>query len=392
MISLTKMLLGREHSGDRLRYRRGTNSAGAADGTGPVVVWNCTRACNLFCRHCYASATPHAMGGELSTGEAKDFLDTLAAFNVPALLLSGGEPLLRSDIFELLEYARTLGLRTALSTNGTLIDERTAARIMELGVSYAGISLDGSRAVNDAFRGVDGAFDRTIAGFRNCRKEGQKAGLRLSMTRSTLKELPVIFRLVEDEGIARVCLYHLVPSGRGAELSNEEPSPEEKRAALDFLAEKTLDFAARGVETEILTVDNHCDGIYLYLREKERGGDRASEMLELLTASGGNRSGVAIGAVDWEGDVHIDQFTQEIILGNVRERDFPEIWRGESDSFLHRLRDRKRHLRGRCRTCGWLEQCNGNLRARALAAGDFWGPDPSCYLTDDEIAHGGTLC
>ncbi len=391
MISLTKMLLGREHFGDRLRYKRGTNGAGAADGTGPVVVWNCTRACNLFCRHCYASATQRAREGELSTGEAKDFLDSLAVFNVPALLLSGGEPLLRSDFFELLEYARVLGLRVALSTNGTLIDERTAARIAELGVSYVGISLDGSREVNDAFRGVDGAYDRTIAGFRNCRKAEQKTGLRLSMTRSTLRDLPGIFRLVEEEGIARVCLYHLVPSGRGAELSGEEPSQEEKRAALDFLAEKTFDLSARGVDTEILTVDNHCDGIYLYLREKERGGDRVAEMLELLSASGGNRSGTAIGAVDWDGDVHIDQFTRDVVLGNVRENDFSEIWRGEADAFLHRLRDRKRHLRGRCRTCGWLEQCNGNLRARALAAGDFWGPDPACYLTDDEIS-GGRSC
>ena len=194
MISVTKMLLGREHSGDRLRYGHGTNSAGAAGGTGPVVVWNCTRACNLFCRHCYASATPHACDAELSTGEAKDFLDTLAAFNVPALLLSGGEPLLRNDLFELLEYARVLGLRTALSTNGTLIDERTACRIMELGVSYAGISLDGARTVNDAFRGVDEAYNRTIAGFRYCRKAGLRllifsGGLRFDAGRNSQRPL-----------------------------------------------------------------------------------------------------------------------------------------------------------------------------------------------------------
>jgi len=348
-------------------------------------VWNCTRACNLACRHCYASATPGESANELSTEEGRAFLESLAAFRVPAVLLSGGEPLMREDVFHLLEYGASLGLRMVLSTNGTLIGSATAQRLRSAGVSYAGISLDGLEAVNDAFRGTKGAFEKTLAAFRHCRAAGQKAGLRLSLTRTTVRELPAIFRLVEEEGISRVCLYHLVSAGRGSDLQGEDLTHKETRDALDFLIEKTLDFGARGVDTEILTVDNHCDGLYVFLKMRERDPERAERIFGLLGRSGGNRSGMAIGAVDWEGNVTIDQFTRSIILGNIREKGFSDIWRGEGDSFLAMVRDRKAHLGGRCGACRRQEQCNGNLRARALAAGDFWGPDPACYLTDGEI-------
>ena len=387
MISLTKLLLDTEHFGDRLRYSGGggNNAAGAAPGMGPVVVWNCTRACNLACRHCYASATPGPAARELTTQEGKAFLRSLVRLNVPAVLFSGGEPLMRHDIFELLEYSASLGLRTVLSTNGTLLDLPAAQKIRSLGVSYAGISLDGLQDVNDSFRGAAGAFKRTLEGFRNCRAAGQKAGLRLSLTKSTFRELPAIFRLVEEEKISRVCVYHLVSSGRGTEIGDEDLSSGETREALDFLIEKTLDFGARGVGTEILTVDNHCDGIYLYLTMARRDEKLAERILRLAARSGGNRSGMAIGAVDWEGNVTIDQFTRSVILGNVREKDFGEIWHGEGDELLAAVRDRKKHLTGRCACCRWLDLCNGNLRARALASGDFWAPDPGCYLTDKEI-------
>jgi MoaA/NifB/PqqE/SkfB family radical SAM enzyme len=302
MISLTKLLLDTEHFGDRLRYSGGggNNAAGAAPGMGPVVVWNCTRACNLACRHCYASATPGPAARELTTQEGKAFLRSLVRLNVPAVLFSGGEPLMRHDIFELLEYSASLGLRTVLSTNGTLLDLPAAQKIRSLGVSYAGISLDGLQDVNDSFRGAAGAFERTLEGFRNCSAAGQKAGLRLSLTKSTFRELPAIFRLVEEEKISRVCVYHLVSSGRGTEIGDEDLSSGETREALDFLIEKTLDFGARGVGTEILTVDNHCDGIYLYLTMARRDEKLAERILRLAARSGGNRSGMAIGAVDWE--------------------------------------------------------------------------------------------
>lgn len=387
MISFSRLLLGQEHFGDSLRYHPKAHgqTRGTREGSGPIVVWNCTRACNLKCRHCYAEAVGCPTAGELTTIEAKALMDSLKEYRVPVLLFSGGEPLMRKDIFELMAYGKQLGLRMVISTNGTLIDEAAAARIKALEISYVGISLDGLRPVNDVFRGVDGAFDRAMGGFDACQAVGQKTGLRLTLSRNTVDELPQIFDLIEQNRIPRVCFYHLVYTGRGSEMKGEDLTPEEKRRALDFIIEKTLDFGARQIPTEILTVDNHCDGIYLYKYMEMRDPARAEEIMRMISTSGGNRSGVAIAAIDWEGNVTIDQFTRDITLGNIRASGFGEIWEGADNSFLNQLRDRKTHLQGRCVTCKWLGQCNGNLRARALSTGDFWAPDPGCYFSDDEI-------
>lgn len=395
MISFSRLLLGQQHFGDSLRYH--AKSQGQTRGTrqdsGPIVVWNCTRACNLKCRHCYAEAIQGPTADELTTVEAKKMMDSLKAYRVPVLLFSGGEPLMRPDLFELMAYGKVLGLRMVISTNGTRINEEAARRIKELETSYVGISLDGLQAVNDSFRGVPGAFAQAMDGFKHCQEAGQKTGLRLTVSRTTASELPEIFNLIEAHRIPRVCFYHLVYSGRGSQMAGEDLTPAEKRQALDFIIEKTLDFGARGVATEILTVDNHCDGIYLYKYMLERDPVKAEEILRLISINGGNRSGVAIAAMDWAGNVTLDQFTRDIILGNIREKPFGAIWDGEGDPFLGQLRDRKQHLKGRCGACKWLDQCNGNFRARALSTGDFWGPDPGCYFTDEEIGFsGGAQC
>lgn len=387
MISFSKLLLGQEHYGDSLRYHPDSHgqTRGTRAGNGPIVVWNCTQACNLNCRHCYAEAIPHPAQGELTTAEAKSLMDSLAAYKVPVLLFSGGEPLMRHDIFELLAYGKTLGLRMVISTNGTLINPEKAARIKALGISYVGISLDGLQEVNDAFRGHQGAYRHAMNGFENCRAVGQKTGLRLTLSRTTANELPAIFDLIEKNHIPRVCFYHLVYSGRGLEMKDEDLSAAEKRKALDFIIEKTLDFGARNIPTEILTVDNHCDGIYLYEYLKARDSVRADHILKMITISGGNRSGVAIANIDWKGQVYIDQFTRENPIGQIRENAFGTIWDGETNEFLQKLRNRREHIEGRCRSCKWLDQCNGNLRARALSTGSIWASDPGCYFTDEEI-------
>lgn len=388
MISFSKLLLNQQHFGDSLRYHPHVqgNTRGTTRGKGPIVVWNCTRTCNLKCRHCYAEAVNTYKSGELSTEEAKQFMASLVAYKVPVLLFSGGEPLMRKDIFQLFEYGNQLGLRMVISTNGTLIDKEKAKRIKELSISYVGISLDGLKDVNDSFRGLPGAFERAIEGFRNCHEVGQKTGLRLTLSRTTYQDLPDIFNLIEQEQIKRVCFYHLVYSGRGSNIKNEDLTHVETREALDFIIEKTLDFNRKGIETEILTVDNHCDGIYLYNYMKKRDKEQSQKILSLITANGGNRSGSAISSVDWEGNVYIDQFTRGISLGNVREKSFGEIWDGFDNPFLEKLRDRKKYLQGRCASCRWLDQCNGNFRARAQSTGDFWVSDPACYLTDEEIS------
>jgi len=387
MISFSKLLLDQKNFGDSLRYDKDVqiSTRGTTADKGPIVVWNCTHTCNLKCRHCYAEAINTYDSGELSTQEAMAFMDNLLLYKVPALLFSGGEPLMRKDIFDLFEYGNKIGLRMVISTNGTLINKNKARMIKKLGISYAGISLDGLKDVNDLFRGVPGAYEKAMQGFYNCSQAGQKTGLRLTLNRANFKELPAIFDLIEKEKIQRVCFYHLVYSGRGSTMTNEDLTHDETRRALDFIIEKTLEFYDRGIETEILTVDNHCDGIYIYEYMKKIDSKRAEKILSLITTNGGNRSGMAISSVDWEGNVYIDQFTRDTPVGNIRDMSFADIWDGTGNLFLEMIRDRKKHLKGRCASCRWLNQCNGNFRARAQSTGDFWASDPACYLTDKEI-------
>ncbi len=389
MISVTKLLLGTEHFGDRLRYNLG--SRGHVDGTskgfGPVVVWNSTRTCNLKCIHCYMESENKKYEGELDTKEAKQFIDDLAEFNVPVLLFSGGEPLVRKDFFELAQYTVDKGMRATISTNGTLIDKDTAKTIKKIGVGYVGISLDGMAENNDKFRQKEGAFDDALKGIRNCLEIDQRVGLRFTINRHNYKDLNNVLDLIEEENIPRVCFYHLVYSGRGSEMMEADVTHEESRAAMETIIERTLEFKRKGKEKEILMVDNHADGPYIYLYMKKHHPERAEEIMKLLKTNGGNRTGIAIGQVDSLGNVHADQFTQNHTFGNIRERKFGDIWTDTSHPILGGLKDRKPLLKGRCTECRWLSMCNGNFRARAEATtGDFWESDPACYLTDEEIS------
>lgn len=393
MISVTKLLFSTEHFGDSLRYTAGSKAArhGVTKGAGPVVVWNSTRTCNLKCRHCYMSSDAKSYQNELTTEEAKKFIDDLAAFKVPVLLFSGGEPLIRQDFFELAAYAAMKGIRPTLSTNGTLITREVAQKIKNIGVGYVGISLDGLREVNDKFRGKVGAFAAAMQGIQHCVAVGQRVGLRFTINRHNLQELDRIFDFIEEENIDRVCFYHLVYSGRGNAMMDEDVSPEESRKAMDIIIRRTRDFEARGLKKEILTVDNHCDGVYMYVKALADGDEElAGRIKALISMNGGNRSGIAFGEVDPMGYVHPDQFTQHHTFGNVRERKFGDIWTDETHPLLAGLKDRKALLKGRCAKCKYLDHCNGNFRTRAEATtGDFWASDPACYLTDEEIGLGG---
>jgi putative heme d1 biosynthesis radical SAM protein NirJ1 len=388
MISVTKLLCDTEYFGDSLRYSQGSMGQvnGTTQGQGPVVVWNTTRTCNLKCIHCYSNSESKKYEGELDTREALRFIDHLAEFKVPVILFSGGEPLLREDLIELVTYAKGKGIRATISTNGTLLSREKAATLKDLGVGYIGVSLDGIGDNNDRFRGREGAFAAALEGIRNCIEIGQRTGLRFTINRHNYNELNAIFDLIEKENIPRVCFYHLVYAGRGSMMMNEDITRQEARLAMDLIMERTLDFHRRGLQKEILTVDNHADGVYLYMKLKEKDPARAQQVLELLRMNGGNRTGIAIGAVDWYGNVHPDQFTQNHTFGNVRERKFGDIWTDTSQPVLAGLKNRKPLLKGRCAACRWLDVCNGNFRARAEAVtGDFWESDPACYLTDEEI-------
>ena len=382
-------LIATEYFGDSLRYTDNAHKArnGVREGMGPVVVWNSTRTCNLKCRHCYMSSDAKKYQNELTTAEAKQFIDDLADFNVPVLLFSGGEPLIRPDFFELADYAAKKGVRPTLSTNGTLITPEVARKIKDIGVGYVGISLDGLREVNDKFRGKAGAFEAAMNGIKNCVAVDQRVGLRFTINHHNIQELENIFDFIEEENINRVCFYHLVYSGRGNQMMDEDVTAEESRRAMDIIIRRTRDFEERGLKKEILTVDNHCDGVYMYLKALQEGKDElAQQIKKYIAMNGGNRSGMAFAEVDPLGYVHPDQFTQHHTFGNVRERKFGDIWQDTTNPIMAGLKDRKPLLKGRCSKCKFLDNCNGNFRTRAEArTGDFWESDPSCYLTDEEI-------
>lgn len=379
MISITRLFCDTVGPGDHLRYEK-------RDIPRPVVVWNCTRRCNLRCLHCYASAGSRRSPGEMDTAAGKALISDLADFGVPVILFSGGEPLLREDLLELASFAGEQEIRIALSTNGTLITKTVAKEISSVGFAEVGISLDGIGASNDHFRGKEGAYKAALNGIRNCVSTGLRVSLRLTITRFNYQEIPAIFRLVEEEDVDRVCFYHLTYSGRAGSLQGEDISHSQTRSVVDMICEHTLDLHRRGLQKEILTVDNHADGVYLYLKLREREPQLADKVLALLRMNGGNNSGIRIGAVDNLGNVHPDQFWWHYSLGNVRQRNFGDIWMDTSEPLLHGLRNRKGLLKGRCARCQYLDICNGNLRVRAEAVyGDVWAEDPACYLSDEEI-------
>jgi len=392
MIGISKLYCGAVEPADVLRYNRESGRLPShllqfSKDKRPVIVWNMTRRCNLKCVHCYSSSQNIQYSDELTTAEAKAMIEDLAAFGSPVLLFSGGEPLMREDLPELAQYAVERGMRAVLSTNGTLLTREKASVLKQIGLSYVGISLDGRRETHDRFRGVSGAYAAAMKGISICREEGIKVGVRFTINRRNAADISAIFDLLEAEDIPRVCFYHLVYSGRGSSLVAEDLSAEETRRTVDLILDRTRDLFDRGLPKEVLTVDNHADGPYLYLRLLKEDPRRAAEVMELLQMNEGNSSGNGIGCISWDGEVHPDQFWRGISLGNVRRRPFSRIWTDEENELLMKLKDKKPHLKGRCATCRWLEVCGGNFRARAEAVtGDFWAPDPACYLTDAEIA------
>ncbi|MDL2329737.1 12,18-didecarboxysiroheme deacetylase [Desulfosarcina sp. OttesenSCG-928-A07] len=391
MIGISKLYCGTVEPSDALRYGRHSAALPShllqfSKDKRPVVVWNVTRRCNLNCIHCYAHATPEAVADELSTAEGKALIADLAAFGAPVMLFSGGEPLVRKDLPELAAHAVEKGMRAVISTNGTLITPDMARTLKSIGLSYVGISLDGMEAINDEFRGVPGAYAKALSGIRNCQDAGIKVGLRFTINRFNADEIPAIFDLLETMDIPRVCFYHLVYAGRGSDMVKADLSLEDTRKAVDLIIDRTRDLHERGLPKEVLTVDNHADGPYLYLRLCKETPDRADKVLELLQMNEGNSSGRGIGCVSWNGDVHADQFWRHHSFGNVRNRPFSQIWTDPDDALLLQLKDKKQYVKGRCATCRWLDVCGGNFRVRAEAVhGDVWAPDPACYLTDAEI-------
>ena len=352
----------------------------------PVLIWNLTRRCNLRCRHCYTTSADVEFPGELTTEQAMGVLDDLETMKLPALILSGGEPLARRDFFEIAERSKKVARFLALSTNGTGIIGETADRVAEIGFQYVGISLDGIGETNDWFRGQSGAFVMALAGVRNCIKRGVKVGLRFTITEDNGHQLPDLIRLCDDEGVDKFYLSHLVYAGRGDKNRGSDADHARTRKAMDLLIERAWDGVSGGRDLEIVTGNNDADAVY-FLRWAEENFDEAkvAHVRAHLEAWGGNSSGVGVANIDPQGTVHPDTYWSDYDLGSVKDRKFSEIWTGD-DPVLAQLRLRPRPLKGRCGACAFKAVCGGNTRIRALQlTGDPWAEDPACYLSDAEI-------
>jgi len=357
---------------------------------GPVVIWNLVRRCNLTCKHCYSISADKDFPGELTTAEIYTVMDDLRGFGVPVLILSGGEPLLRPDIFEVATRAKGLGFYTGLSSNGTLIDEAMVERIAAVGFDYVGVSLDGIAATHDRFRRREGAFDLSLRGIRLCRDVGIKVGIRYTMTEDNAHDLPALLQLLDDEGIDKFYFSHLNYAGRGNKNRADDAHHRTTRQAMDLLFETAWGYARRGVAKEFVTGNNDADGVYLLLWVRERFPELAGHVEARLVDWGGNASGVNVANIDNEGNVHPDTMWWHYSLGNVRQRPFSAIWQDVSDPLMAGLKRHPRPVTGRCGACRHLAICNGNTRVRAQQlTGDPWAEDPACYLTDEEIGVSG---
>ncbi len=353
---------------------------------GPVVIWNLIRRCNLTCKHCYSISADIDFKGELDTGEVFAVMDDLKAFGVPVLILSGGEPLLRPDIFEISQRARDMGFYVGLSTNGTLIDTQNIDAIAAVGYDYVGISIDGLRETHDRFRRKAGAFDASMAGIRLCRERGIKVGLRFTMTEDNATELPDMLQLMLDEDVNKFYLSHLNYAGRGNRNRDSDVQLAITRQAMDLLFATALAHAQQGDDLEFVTGNNDADGAYLIQWVRRHYPEMEGHLAAKLGQWGGNSSGVNIANIDNLGDVHPDTFWWHYSLGNVRQRPFSEIWEDTSDPIMAGLKATPRRIKGRCGSCRYFNVCGGNTRVRAMQlTGDPWAEDPACYLTDTEI-------
>lgn len=358
---------------------------------GPVVIWNLIRRCNLTCKHCYALSADHDYAGELSLQEVYTVMDDLKAFGVPALILSGGEPLLRPDLFEIAARARDLGFYTGLSTNGTLIDAPMAARIAGAGFDYVGISLDGLKPTHDKFRRLDGAFDRSLAAIRHLATHNVKVGLRFTMTALNAHDLPALLQLMKDEGANKFYFSHLNYAGRGNIHRDKDAHHQATRQAMDLLFNHAWADAQAGSLDDYVSGNNDADGPYLLQWAREHLPQWEDALRQRLVAWGGNASGQMVANIDNLGHVHPDTMWWHHDLGSVRERPFSQIWNDISDPLMAGLKQHPRPVQGRCAGCQYLTICNGNTRVRAQQlTGNPWFEDPGCYLTDAEVGASST--
>jgi len=353
------------------------NKARVLDGS--IAIWNFTNRCNLSCLHCYSKADLDAID-TLSTEKILQTLPKLKATGIKFIIFSGGEPLTRKDIFEIANRCKELGIITYLSTNGLYVKESNARKILET-FNYVGISIDGSEAVHDRFRGLKGSFVASMKAVDLLNSYNlTKVGIRFTLTKETQEDLGFIFELAEQHQIPKIYISHLVYSGRGLENLNMDLSKAERIKAVDYILDKAFEYYQNGRDIEIVTGNMEMDAIRFYDRFIQYYPEHAKEMRERLLAWGGNSAGRKLLNIDAEGNVKPDPFFPAVI-GNIFTQDFVDIWQDHPSELLQKLRKHPRKLGGKCAVCEELAICNGGSRSRAYAIyGDLWAEDPSCYL------------
>ncbi|WP_040572768.1 heme d1 biosynthesis radical SAM protein NirJ [Methylovulum miyakonense] len=352
----------------------------------PVVIWNLIRRCNLTCKHCYTTSADVDFPGELTTPEIYTVMDDLKAFKVPVLILSGGEPLLHPDIFNISRRAKDMGFYVALSSNGTKISQDNIQQIAELNYQYIGVSLDGIKGTHDEFRRVKGSFDEAMRGIHLCLDKGIKVGIRFTLTEDNYQDFPVLLALMDEHDIDKFYLSHLNYGGRGNRNRKDDAHFDRTRTAMDLMFETCHQWLSEGKDREFVTGNNDADAVYFLHWVRRRFPEQADHIQAKLAQWGGNSSGVNVANIDNLGNVHPDTFWWHYHLGNVKKRPFSEIWMDVSDPVMAGLKQIPRPLEGRCGDCHYQAICNGNTRVRAMqTSGNVWAEDPGCYLTDEEI-------
>ncbi len=349
---------------------------------GSIIIWNFTNRCNLACHHCYSYADPNSED-YLSTDTILNTVVELKKAGVKFVIFSGGEPLIRRDIFDIADFMREQGIMTYLSTNGLYISEKNVKRIIDT-FNYIGISIDGIEEVHDRFRGLDGAYRKSLDAIELIQKNGGNAGIRFTITNETKESFHSIFELAEEIGVDKIYISHLVYSGRGLDNLKIDISREERREFVEFIIDKAFEYIDSGKDIDVVTGNMEMDAILFLEKFSRRYPDLKDEMASRLERWGGNSAGRRLGNIDWMGRVKPDPFFP-FVIGDITERPFSEIWCDEKNEMLRRLREHPRRIEGKCADCGVIDICNGGSRSRAYAiSGDLWAEDPSCYLSDNE--------
>ena len=352
--------------------------------SGSIMIWNFTNRCNLLCHHCYSKADANGTD-TLSLEMIQDTIPKMKNAGVKFVIFSGGEPLIRKDIFDIASAFKEAGIMTYLSTNGMYINDKNAQQIVDT-FNYIGVSIDGTEEVHDYFRAQKGSYKKAIEGIKHIQSAGGNAGIRFTLTKETKDSFYAMFDLVEELGANKLYISHLVYSGRGLDNLKIDITKEERRKYVEFIIDKAFEYYKDGKDIDLVTGNMEMDSILLLQRFEKEYPDFVEDLTTKLKAWGGNSAGSRLGNMDWEGNIKPDPFFP-ITVGNYLENDFDDIWLEKiENNTLSRLRESPRNIGGRCSSCKYIDICNGGSRSRANAIyDDLWAEDPSCYLSDEEI-------